>query len=787
MAAPFSVSRSAPTSLLLNPLIWVLWILDFLIWLIMAILHPPTMMKFLRCQKLNSFDQASGSCTYRTKDPDGKIMSFPFGREQNSVHRVLQTCFKKYTNLPCFGTRKFIKMHKPEGARFPLKVFGATSWKTYGQVREEAAAFGSGLRAIGLEPLPLTTAQDMVLSFASMNGPHAMVLFEETSAEWTTACLGAMGQSIAVATSYSTLGMGAVAEALNQTCAPVILCNYKDVMRIAKECGPQCPKLRTIVYTRLCTEDEAQEHPNMMGDLQVLSMSAVMELGRRNPVPYADPTPEHIGLIMYTSGSTGKPKGVMLKHSSIVASMAGLEDYFMELSPRATNEYDQETYLAYLPAAHILEFAAEMSMLVHGAKLGYSCPKTISSTGAFRLMPDGSLNNKPTGFGNCPPGGIQEFAPTCMAAVPKIWDILKKGVEDQIGKAGGVMQTIFQAAFSARSAALQQGRETPLLGLLFKKVGGALGGRVKTAITGGGPISADVQNFVRVAMHFNLVQGYALTETCSAGTLQPHTSVVDSVAGRPVACVQMRLNSCDEVEPATRAYKFVDREKKPYLNTDTKHLGTPCLGRGEVWIRGDSVSSGYYMQMEKTREEFDENGWFHTGDIAIWATDGQLKIVDRLKNLVKLKGGEYVAIEHMEATYAQSAFVNGKNGGLMCYADGDMDKPVALLQVNDYELKKWADSNGIAFNSVAHLCSMPEAATMVCQDLNAIGKGKLGGNEALAAVVLLPGTGAPESNGEDAPWTPENGYLTAANKLARNVVKEGFAKTLDDLKKKGIR
>jgi long-chain acyl-CoA synthetase len=56
----------------------------------------------------------------------------------------------------------------------------------------------------------------MLLSYSSISGPHAMVIFEETSAEWTTACLGAMGQSIVVATSYATLGMGAVAEALNQ-------------------------------------------------------------------------------------------------------------------------------------------------------------------------------------------------------------------------------------------------------------------------------------------------------------------------------------------------------------------------------------------------------------------------------------------------------------------------------------------------------------------------------------------------------------------------------------------
>ena len=64
------------------------------------------------------------------------------------------------------------------------------------------------------------------------------------------------------------------------------------------------------------------------------------------------------------------------------------------MSDRATSEANQETYLAYLPLAHILEFAAEMSMLVHGAKMGYSDPKTLSSAGALRQMPDGSLNNQ---------------------------------------------------------------------------------------------------------------------------------------------------------------------------------------------------------------------------------------------------------------------------------------------------------------------------------------------------------------------------------------------------------
>jgi long-subunit acyl-CoA synthetase (AMP-forming) len=94
-----------------------------------------------------------------------------------------------------------------------------------------------------------------------------------------------------------------------------------------------------------------------------------------------------------------------------------------------------------------------------------------------------------------------------------------------------------------------------LLGLIFKKVGAMLGGRMKLGVTGGGPVSADVQNFVRTAMHFNLVQGYGLTETCSNGTVQPALDVKDGIAGAPTASVQIRLNDCTDREPGSSSYK----------------------------------------------------------------------------------------------------------------------------------------------------------------------------------------------------------------------------------------
>jgi len=786
---PFMASTTAPLWVALNPLIWIFWLLDFLLYILLPFpfVGPIlTIVKLCRRGKSSSHETDNQLKIRCNEEIDGvaNLRTTPT-QGMNTAFELIQDSCMKHQNLKAMGTRTFLGWHKP--GKFPLKIFGDTKWITYGQLKQQYEAFGRGLLSLGMEPLSKEASSAVADRFEQIPGPNCMLIFEETCANWMTAALGAMSQSIVVATSYSTLGMSAVGEALNETRSPVILCNYKDVAKVAT-LQENCPHLKSIIYTRnYVEENEPNLNPDDFGGLRVLSFDEVVTLGNvvtvgndASPAPAINPpAPEQLAVIMYTSGSTGKPKGVVLKHSSIAGALAGLYGYLTGfLNSSASTEAEQEVYLAYLPAAHILEFAAELSVLTLGAAVGYSDPKTISSKGAVRKMPDGSLNGEPTGYGNHPPGGIQEFAPTLMAAVPKIWDILKKGVEATIGGKSGVVQALFLAAFAGRSAAIQQGRTSYLCDLIFKKTYQMLGGRLKLCISGGGPISADVQNFIRVVFRTNLIQGYGLTETCSTGTVQPYWSVDDSVVGPPLRSTAIRLNDCNEV---------LDRDGKPYLNTDRMHLGSNCLGRGEVWIRGPSVSSGYYMMEEKTREDFDADGWFHTGDIAIWTPTGMIKIVDRLKNLVKLKGGEYIAIESMEATYSQSVFVNGINGGIMCYGDGEMDRPVALVQVNNVELEKWATASGVSFASLEDLCKNEKAIEHVTKDLNAIGKPKLGRNELLASVALLPGSGPMDGTDVSCPWTPDNQYLTASNKLNRKPILKGFESIMTPLRNKGIR
>jgi long-chain acyl-CoA synthetase len=286
-------------------------------------------------------------------------------------------------------------------------------------------------------------------------------------------------------------------------------------------------------------------------------------------------------------------------------------------------------------------------------------------------------------------------------------------------------------------------------------------------LSGGGPLNWEVQDFIRTAFGIEFVQGYGLTETCAGLTIQATDDLRGRIAGTPVPSVEIKMESTIEV---------CDRNGNPYLATDTEDIeGNPVFGRGEVCARGPSIASGYYMMPEQTKEVFMEDGWFKTGDIGQFMSDGSLRIVDRKKNLVKLKGGEYIAMEKMEMTYGNSSFVDAVAGGICCYGDGDMDRPIALLQLNAVVALKWAQENGVS-GDIETLKKSDKLCQAVLEDMNKEhAKSELSHLEKLVGVALLT-----------SPWTPQNGCLTAANKLQRREVIRQFEKEFEEVKKKAI-
>lgn len=263
--------------------------------------------------------------------------------------------------------------------------------------------------------------------------------------------------------------------------------------------------------------------------------------------------------------------------------------------------------LAYLPLAHIFEFIFENACMFWGGMMGYGNPRTLSDT---------NMRNSQ--------GDIKELKPTVLIGVPHVWETVKKGIIAKVTAGGFVTQKLFWGALAAKGALLSAG--LPGAGVLdaivFNKVKEATGGRLRICLNGGGPIAKDTQRFISLAIT-PMISGYGLTETAAMGALMDPMSWTDDALGELPASIETKL---------------VDFADAGYFSTNNPP-------QGEIWIRGDSISAGYLDLEEETKESFTQDGWFKTGDIGQFDAKGNIKIIDRKKNLVKTLAGEYIALE----------------------------------------------------------------------------------------------------------------------------------------------
>ncbi|KAI8607103.1 hypothetical protein BC830DRAFT_1234765, partial [Chytriomyces sp. MP71] len=469
--------------------------------------------------------------------------------------------------------------------------------------------------------------------------------------------------------------------------------------------------LKNIVYNGSPDSEVLDKLKHSHKHLHVLSLDELKALGDKHPVPPVPPQSEDLALIMYTSGSTGNPKGVMLTHGNVVANVAGCNEL---LGPLFNPGGVGETYLAFLPLSHILEYSAELHEIYCGIRIGYGSVKTLT---------DASVRN-------CK-GDLRELQPTLLCGVPAVWESIRKAVESKLRSASPVVQTLFAGASSLKWALLGWKLEylaSPLDRLIFNSIKDQCGGKLKYAISGGAPIPKSTQQFFTTAV-CKLVNGYGMTETTAGFMIQsPSQCVLLGIAGTP-------LISCE--------VKLVDVENTSYKATN---IPKP---QGEVWVRGPSVMKGYYKQPQLTKEAMTEDGWLMTGDIAEANADGTFTIIDRKKNLVKLSNGEYIALEKLESNYKVCVYVQN----ICVHADSLQSYAVALVQPVEKEIRTKAselnlypaeDINKIDF---VELCSRKEIRASVLDSLKAVGK-TVGfkGSEIIGQVFL-----ASEE------WTPQNG------------------------------
>ncbi|KAJ9448984.1 Long-chain-fatty-acid--CoA ligase 2 [Diplonema papillatum] len=659
-----------------------------------------------------------------------------------TLYALIILAHTKYADKKALGTRALLGTEVEKGQRFPTRHFGLTSWMTFEDVGKMAHEFGSGLKELGLRPVHLKADE----TFNSITGPHSILLYEETCAEWLIAAQGAISQSVVVATWYATLGATSIVAAVNEGKTTTIVCNQKSVGPLL-ELKDKMPSLKNVIYTTYGKLPGDVSQPPRHADVNVYLFSEVVEMGAKAGHGPDPPTADDVAILMYTSGSSGKPKGVTMRHKHLLSVIRSIDDRIRFV--------DGDGICGYLPMAHVLELMLEFWIFGHGGTIGFGDPKSLTA-----------------GPGKCKPhGALQEFAPTILAGVPKVWEMVKAGAEAKVRAGGASKEYLFNVAMEWKKTAMPHYRWTPVFdALVFAKLKAIVGGKLRLAVSGGGAIAEDVQSWVRTALGCPLIQGYGLTETCAGLTIQSPDEWRTGVVGHPIDSVEVLVHSEPDV---------TDARRKPYLATDKEHLCSPCLGRGEIWVRGTNVTDGYYAMPKETAEAFDSKGWFHTGDIGVILPDGTIKVVDRKKNIVKLKGGEYVALETMNQAFSTSPLVDKEKGGVCSYGDSTLDKPVALVQVHVENMIALAKSLGITSTDPEVLVRDPTVRAEVTKHLNEVGRRAnppLTSLETLAGVALLL-----------KPWTPADGTLTASLKLVPNRIQVEYAAELEEVTPKGRR
>jgi long-chain acyl-CoA synthetase len=182
--------------------------------------------------------------------------------------------------------------------------------------------------------------------------------------------------STTIATAYNTLGESGLTHSINEPECIGIFTN-DDLLPTLLRVLPNTPSLKFIIYDGTPKAEVLDKIRGVRDDIKIMSIDELRALGKAqstDTVQDRKPTPETLACIMYTSGSTGNPKGVCISHANMVASVGGV---FKLVGHHLTPE---DTYLAYLPLAHILEFLVEMSMFFVGMTAGFGHIKTLMDT-----------------------------------------------------------------------------------------------------------------------------------------------------------------------------------------------------------------------------------------------------------------------------------------------------------------------------------------------------------------------------------------------------------------------
>ncbi|KAG6874279.1 hypothetical protein C0995_001504 [Termitomyces sp. Mi166 len=484
--------------------------------------------------------------------------------------------------------------HRPVISTNPLKYAPQYAWETYGNVDLRRRNVGSALGSLFAKG-ELGGGEFNTVGIWSANRPGIV---------------------------HCAFGMRC--SEINHAHLTVIFSTSDHIPTLLK-LASKLPFMKLIV----CIDDLTPEAKQILTEwatsqnVQLKQLREVEIDGKVSPLEPIRATPDAVASICYTSGTTSDPKGVVLTHGNLaLATQSNL--YGIELP-------DAACLISYLPLAHIYERICELCIIAIGGKIGYYTGDPL------RLLEDVQLL-KP------------DFFPSVPRVLNRVYQAAMAG-----GNVPGLKGNLFRKAIQVKLDKLHTtGDPTHFFWdkLVFRKIQAVLGGQIKLVTSGSAPISPDVMDFLKIAFACEVYEviafvspsvtnaydsRYGMTEncaTCAAGW--PNDATSSGTVGPPQPVNEIKL-----VDVPTMGYTSEDKPNP----------------RGELCVRGANCFKVYHKDEKSTKATIDEEGWLHTGDVGELDQAGRIKIIDRVKNIMKLAQGEYVALEKIENLYSSSPVI----------------------------------------------------------------------------------------------------------------------------------
>ena len=631
-------------------------------------------------------------------------------------------------DAPCLGHRPFDEAKNDFADHF--------QWRTYQQVSEEATALGSTMCSWVEQGLLKAHSNDRGIKDPGMTS-WTVAYWGPNSCENLITSLATAAFSRVTVGLYDNYDAAMSCYILQHSQARVLVCPSRYVPVILRN-ADKLPALRVIVIVdrpgprpapfELAKEDLMREWAQMHG-IHVFNYTDVVAEGREAMRSHIRLEYDNLECLCYTSGTTGLPKASRITKSNISEALTGLDLVVPRFNMVA---------ISYLPLAHVLERGWELFMLFRGGAIGYY------SGSVERLSED-----------------MQLLKPTVLASVPRVLNRVAGQIQMQMNQPGLKGKLLTKAVETKLANYEANGQVTHWLWdrLVFRKVRSLLGGQIQFVFTGSAPCRADVLKLLRVSLCCDVREAYGQTENCAYATFMAPNDLRLGSVGPANPGLDLRLRSCPEL-----GYNVTDK---------------PCP-RGEIMFRGSSVFSGYEGDEKKTQETLmeDEKGegyWLMTGDVGMIDQWGRLRIIDRVKNLIKLAQGEYIAIEKVEGIFASMPLCQ------QVWLYGDSFQPhLVAIAVPEPSLfapfasqimgKKIDQDNAQALEEA---CGDKRVVDAVLRAYVALGKHEgLGTLEQMRALKLRV-----------EPFSPENGLMTPTLKIKRQEAAKIFKEELDALYK----